>query len=104
MQTKTTTFPLSTIGSYPERVLRKPEVLKVTGLSSTVLYEQTRGGLFPTSMALGSRAIGYLSSEITAIVTARAAGYDDERIRELVKLLMQKRKESASALMSSLVA
>ena len=86
------------------KILRKPEVIQITGLSNTSLFERTKDRLFPTSISLGGRAIGYLEHEVAAVVTARAAGYNDEQIRNLVKLLILKRQESADALMSSLVA
>ena len=85
-------------------ILRKPEVIKATGLSNTSLFERTKDGLFPTSISLGGRAVGYLEKEVSAVVTARAAGQNDDQIRHLVKLLITKRKTDADALMSSLAA
>ena len=86
------------------KIMRKPEVIQATGLSNTSLFERTKDGLFPTSISLGGRAVGFLESEVTAVVIARAAGHDDEQVRSLVKLLLAKRKESADALLVSLVA
>lgn len=86
------------------KILRKPEVIKATGLSNTSLFERTKDGLFPTSISLGGRAVGFLENEVTAVVTARAAGQDDDQIRHLVKLLITKRKTDVDALMSSLTA
>lgn len=86
------------------KILRKPEVIRITGLSNTSIFERTKSGLFPSSISLGGRAVGYLESEISAIVTARAAGHNDEQIRQLVKVLIAKRTADVDALMSSLAA
>lgn len=86
------------------KILRKPEVIRITGLSNTSIHEQTNSGLFPSGFNLSARAIGYLESEISALITARAAGYNDEQIRQLVKALIAKRTTDADALMSFLAA
>lgn len=95
---------VDTAGSYQERVLRKPEVVKITGLSNTSIFEKEKAGLFPTRISIGTRAIGYIYSEISALVAAQAAGYNEEQIRNLLKLLETKRKTNVDALISSLVA
>jgi prophage regulatory protein len=86
------------------QILRKPEVIKMTGLSSTSIFEKTKSGLFPTSISLGSRAIGFIEFEIQALLAAHAAGRTDEQIRELVSLMIAKRKEQADAFLADLVA
>lgn len=82
------------------QILRKPEVIKITGLSNTSIFERTRKGLFPTSVSLGGRAVGYLEHEVKAVLTARAAGHTDEQVRELVTSLQEMRVASCNELMS----
>lgn len=41
---------------------------------------------------MGKRSVGWLESEINAIVFARAKGQSDEEIRSLVKQLVEQRK------------
>lgn len=86
------------------QILRKPEVIKMTGLSSTSLFEKQKSGLFPTSISLGSRAVGFIEFEIQALLAARAAGHTDEQVKELVTLMIAKRKEQADAFLADLVA
>ena len=47
-------------------ILRKPEVLKLTGISSSQLYRSIRAGKFPRPLQLGTQARGWRSSEISA--------------------------------------
>jgi prophage regulatory protein len=86
------------------KILRKAEVIQITGLSNTSIFERTKDGLFPTNMSLGGRSVGYFEHEILALLTARAAGRTDEQIRELVSLMIAKRKEMADAFLADLVA
>ncbi|MFT6909361.1 MAG: prophage regulatory protein [Oleiphilaceae bacterium] len=86
------------------KILRKAEVIQVTGLSNTSIFERTKDGLFPTSISLGGRAVGYLEHEVDAVVTARAAGQCDDQVRHLIKLLLKKRQETVNALLNSLLA
>jgi len=86
------------------RVLRKSEVLKITGQSNTTIFERTKEGLFPTSISLGGRSVGYLEHEIYAVLTARAAGRSDKDIRELVTLMIAMRKVQADAFLDNLIA
>jgi len=56
-----------------ERVLRIAEVMERVGLRRTQLYKLERCGEFPVRLKLGKRASGWLESEITAWIDARAA-------------------------------
>ncbi|MGQ8365313.1 helix-turn-helix transcriptional regulator [Glaciecola sp. 1036] len=85
-------------------ILRKPEVIKITGLSNTSIFERTKDGLFPSSVSLGGRAIGYIEHEIRAVLTARAAGHSDQQVRELINSLHKQRLESGNRLISLMVA
>jgi prophage regulatory protein len=84
------------------RILRKTEVTQITGLSNTTIYERKKAGLFPTSISLGGRAVGYLNHEVAALLAALAANYTDEEIKQLVKLMLEQRKQNASAFMTAL--
>jgi len=55
------------------RVLRMPEVAKRTGLSRTVIYEQVKDGTFPKPLRLGPKASGWLDSEVSDWIRAKAA-------------------------------
>lgn len=53
-------------------ILRRPQVEARTGLSRSTLYQYIQDGLFPTPVSLGARAVGWLESEVTAWIAARA--------------------------------
>ena len=52
-------------------ILRKPAVLKATGLSKSTLYRQIATGAFPAPLRLGPRAVGWLESAVSAWVESR---------------------------------
>lgn len=63
MHTKTSTAPT---------ILRRLQVQQRTGLSRSTLYQYIQDGLFPRPVSLGARAVGWLESEVTAWIAARA--------------------------------
>jgi prophage regulatory protein len=46
------------------RILRFPDVVSKTGLSKSAIYERIRSAEFPAPVALGPRAVGFVSHEI----------------------------------------
>jgi len=54
-----------------ERFIRLPEVKLRTGLSRSTIYAGISKGIFPKSVSLGERSIGWLESEINAWIEAR---------------------------------
>ena len=47
-----------------KKFIRLPEVKNTTGLSRSSIYLRMSNGQFPQSISLGSRAIGWLESDI----------------------------------------
>lgn len=47
-----------------KKFIRLPEVKNKTGLSRSSIYLRMSNGVFPQSISLGSRAIGWLESDI----------------------------------------
>ena len=47
-----------------QRILRLPIVKSLTGLSRSTIYLRISEGSFPKQVNLGSRAVGWISSEI----------------------------------------
>lgn len=86
------------------KVIRKPEACDRAGLSNTSLFEQTKAGLFPPPISLGSRAVGFISHEIQAVISARSVGKSDDEIRQIVKALIKQREQSANDLLKHLAA
>lgn len=46
------------------RVMRRPDVLEATGLSTSTIYEMMAAGEFPKPIRLGKRAVGWPESVI----------------------------------------
>lgn len=76
-------------------ILRLPEVKARTGLSRSTIYLQIQKGTFPSPISLGARAVGWVDSEVDALISARVAGKFDNEIRELISSMELARKETA---------
>lgn len=75
-------------------ILRCKQVKDWTGLSRSTIYLRIQEGTFPKPVNLGARAVGWPSTEVTAINTARIAGKNDSEIRTLVAKMEAARKLS----------
>lgn len=53
------------------KILRLPTVKAITGLSRSTIYLRVAQGNFPKPVSLGSRAVGWVDSEIADWVTQR---------------------------------
>ena len=53
-------------GNAPDRMLRRPEVIAMTGLSTSTIYQRMTKGTFPKAVRLGVRAVGWPEAEIRA--------------------------------------
>jgi prophage regulatory protein len=56
-----------------ERIVRKPEAVKITGLSHVTLWRMERDGKFPKRIALGQKAVGWRLSDIEQWMETRMA-------------------------------
>jgi len=55
------------------RVIRKPELLGMIGLSDATVWRMERAGRFPGRITLGGNSVGWLYSEISEWLEAKAA-------------------------------
>lgn len=76
----------------PLRIMRRPEVLTQTGLSKSTLQLRINNGLFCPPVSLGNRAVGFISSEINAVLNALFAEKSNDEIRVLVLSLIEQRQ------------
>lgn len=60
-----------TLRVTPDRILRLPQVCKMTGLRRSFIYELQAERRFPPSIKLGARAVGWLEGEIQAWISTR---------------------------------
>lgn len=49
-----------------DRLMRRSEVQKVTGISTSVLYREINEGTFPAPVRIGKRTVAWKASEIAA--------------------------------------
>jgi prophage regulatory protein len=66
------------------RVLRQREVCRQIGLGKSALYAAIQEGRFPQQVQLGPRAVGWLESEVSDWIAARAAERDIETEEHVV--------------------
>jgi len=71
------------IRSEAIRILRLPQVLNVTGLAKTKIYELQSQGNFPMRVQITGHSVGWIEHEVQAWLTQRAAARSDAR-RETV--------------------
>lgn len=45
-------------------IIRMPDVKRLTGLGRTSIYQMMANGVFPHSVALGARAVGWIVGDI----------------------------------------
>ncbi len=57
----------------PARFLRLPEVMGLTGLTRSTLYDSIKRGSFPASVPLGGKSVAWLSTEVDAWMAERVA-------------------------------
>ncbi|HEY2324898.1 MAG TPA: AlpA family phage regulatory protein [Thermoanaerobaculia bacterium] len=78
-----------------DRILRFPEVKKLSGMSRSTIYLRITEGLFPRPIQLGTRMVGWRESEVATMNAARVRGAAESEIRELVVRLQSQRKDAA---------
>lgn len=76
------------------RILRSKHVLDRRGDAKSTLWEQVNDGTFPPPIKIGCRAVGWVETEVEAVIAARIAGRSDEEIRNLVAKLVAARRET----------
>jgi len=57
-----------------KRIIRKPELLNIIGLSDPTIWRMEKNGDFPKRMRLGGNSCGWLESEINQWIEERLAG------------------------------
>jgi len=73
------------------RILRKPEVLELTGWSKSTLYNRIKSQHFIKSIPLGERSIGFISYEVNAVIRAMCEEQTPIQIKALVQELIANR-------------
>ena len=66
-------MPLSNTKEKRTRILRKPETLRIVGLSDATIWRMEAAGNFPRRLKLGGNSVGWLESEILDWIEKKAA-------------------------------
>lgn len=66
------------------RILRLSEVIQITGLSRSTIYQYMEDGKFPKPIKLGSHSVGWVDSEVYDWVNQRIAERNLTSISEAV--------------------
>ena len=77
------------------KLIRRSEVLRVSGFSKSTLYNKINDSLFCPPIALGVRAVGYIDYEVQEVLRAMVEEKSPTQIKSLVKLLIQQRKHTS---------
>ena len=78
------------------KILRLNSALGSVSVSRSTFYLQISQGLITRPVKIGSRAVGWPSNEIEAILNARIAGKTTIEIKALVRQLESQRKQKTS--------
>ena len=54
-----------------EKLLRRPKVQEITGLSRSAIYDQMERGVFPRPLRIGARAVAWRESDILEWLNSR---------------------------------
>lgn len=76
----------------PSTLLRFSTVKAKTGYPRSTLYYQISKGLFPPPVKLGERSVGWLATEVDAVLQARISGKSDTDLRALIRQLVVARQ------------
>lgn len=56
-----------------ERLIRKPELMSMIGLSDATIWRMERAGKFPRRVQIGGNSVGWLQSEVNDWLQSKAA-------------------------------
>jgi len=77
-------------------MLKCPDVMRRVGQSRSALYAASKRGLFTPPIRWAPQSSGWPAHEVDMILRARIAGWNEEKIRELVKRLIAERALATS--------
>lgn len=75
------------------RIIRLQELLDMIAMSKSSAYTKIKEGSLPPSVSLGERAIGFIYSEVIAVVKAMITGKSQAEIKALVQELVSQRQQ-----------
>ena len=73
-------------------ILRLKDACNIFGISRSCFYKQIKAGIYPPSVCLGERSVGWVESELQTILRALVAGKSHDVLKSIVKYLIEKRQ------------
>lgn len=62
------------INTTPPRLIRRDEVLRKVGLSTSEIYRRISAGAFPKQVRLGTKSVAWLESDIDQWIIEQVEG------------------------------
>lgn len=73
-------------------ILRLKDACDTFGISRSSFYRQIKAGIYPPSVSLGERAVGWVESELQIILRALVAGESHDVLKSIVRDLIEQRQ------------
>lgn len=77
---------------FLQKFIRASTAQSALALPKSSFYAHIEEGLLPPPIRLGKRSVGWLESEINAVIRARIQNRSDDEIKVLVQCLVDQRK------------
>lgn len=75
------------------QIIRRPDVLNMTGWSKSTLYNRINDGLFIKPISLGENSVGFPLLETEQIINYMIAEKSQDELRQLVTELVNNRQK-----------
>lgn len=69
----------------PLRLLRRPEVERLTGLKTSAIYAAMKAGTFPRPLPIGMNAVAWISVEVEAWIAQRVLARDRPQVEQVAQ-------------------
>jgi prophage regulatory protein len=79
------------------RVLRLNEVMKITGLRKTTIYQLQSIGEFPRRVKMTAQAVGWIEEEVRSWIKTRMAARTDSRVGQAASIRPDKQLITTSS-------
>ena len=74
-----------------DRIIRKPELLRVTGVSIASIYRWVASGTFPSPVKLGPGSVGWRETEIREWLDNRDRAFEVPGVRKTQEIEAERR-------------
>ena len=72
------------LSNNKSKLIRIKEVMEISGLKRSTIYNYISLGIFPSQIKLGERCAAWLESEISEVNFARIAEKTEQQIKDLI--------------------